>query len=99
MCACFYLLFCMTLLNGWVQTSTVSSRNIKQKIIFLLQGIGGVVKTIPPFSKPLLLSLAGDLFAKASTASDETVHNFISRRLGAEVWIMQTSILFSLQFY
>ncbi|KAJ8289732.1 hypothetical protein GJAV_G00004640 [Gymnothorax javanicus] len=72
----------------------VSYQNVASKNRFLYVGgklhsmpnsIGGVIRTIPPFSRPLFLSGLQDLVAPRGKEEDETVHAFVSRRLGAEL--------------
>ncbi|XP_054636735.1 protoporphyrinogen oxidase isoform X2 [Dunckerocampus dactyliophorus] len=48
-------------------------------------GISGLIRTIPPFSRPLLFSIATEMFAKKSQREDESIHSFVSRRLGREL--------------
>ncbi|KAK7090506.1 protoporphyrinogen oxidase-like [Littorina saxatilis] len=50
----------------------------------LPSSLGGVVKTIPPFSRPLMMNFLGEPFAKRNSAPDESIHSFIGRRLGTE---------------
>ena len=45
----------------------------------------GVVRTIPPFSRPIMLSVLKEVLVSKSTQEDESVHTFVSRRLGSEV--------------
>ncbi|XP_076454338.1 protoporphyrinogen oxidase-like [Babylonia areolata] len=54
------------------------------RLCALPSSVGGVLKTVPPFSRPLLLNFLGEPFAKRNTAQDETIHSFVGRRLGAE---------------
>ncbi|XP_030044178.1 protoporphyrinogen oxidase isoform X1 [Microcaecilia unicolor] len=51
----------------------------------LPSSISGVLRTIPPFSKPLIWCGLRDFMAKRGTQPDETVHEFVVRRLGKEV--------------
>ncbi|KAG8009743.1 Protoporphyrinogen oxidase [Nibea albiflora] len=48
-------------------------------------GISGLLRTVPPFSRPLLLSVAMEIFVKKGTEDDESIHSFASRRLGKEL--------------
>jgi len=43
------------------------------------------LQIVPPFSKPLCLSLWKDLTSPAPKLEDDTIHNFVSRRFGQEV--------------
>ncbi|XP_029436825.1 protoporphyrinogen oxidase isoform X2 [Rhinatrema bivittatum] len=51
----------------------------------LPSGISGVLRTVPPFSKPLVWCGLRDLTAQRGTQPDETVHEFAARRLGREI--------------
>lgn len=51
----------------------------------LPSSIGGVLRTIPPFSRPLFLCGLQDLTAPRGTKEDESVHDFFSRRFGKEL--------------
>ncbi|TMS11225.1 Protoporphyrinogen oxidase [Larimichthys crocea] len=48
-------------------------------------GISGLLQTVPPFSRPLLLSVAMEIFVKKGKEDDESIHSFVSRRLGKEL--------------
>ncbi|XP_039974864.1 protoporphyrinogen oxidase isoform X2 [Xiphias gladius] len=48
-------------------------------------GISGLLRTVPPFSRPLLLSVAMEIMVKKSKQDDESIHSFVSRRLGKEL--------------
>ncbi|XP_028910964.1 protoporphyrinogen oxidase [Ornithorhynchus anatinus] len=48
-------------------------------------GIRGLLRTAPPFSKPLLWAGLRELTVPRGTEPDETIHGFAQRRLGAEV--------------
>ncbi|XP_067425746.1 protoporphyrinogen oxidase isoform X2 [Emydura macquarii macquarii] len=48
-------------------------------------GIGGVLRTVPPFTRPLLWSGLRELVAPRGTQPDETIHGFVSRRFGKEL--------------
>ncbi|XP_056141895.1 protoporphyrinogen oxidase isoform X3 [Lampris incognitus] len=48
-------------------------------------GISGAIRTVPPFSRPLLLSAAMEMLVKKSKKDDESVYSFVSRRLGKEL--------------
>ncbi|XP_056290452.1 protoporphyrinogen oxidase isoform X2 [Pseudoliparis swirei] len=45
----------------------------------------GLLRTVPPFSRPLLLSLATEILVKKGKEEDESIHSFVSRRLGKEL--------------
>lgn len=57
---------------------------VKGKLCPLPNSFGGIMKTKPPFSQPLMKNFVAEPFAKRSTASDETIHSFLGRRLGTE---------------
>uniref|UniRef100_A0A667YEP0 Protoporphyrinogen oxidase n=1 Tax=Myripristis murdjan TaxID=586833 RepID=A0A667YEP0_9TELE len=72
-----------------VTYSHVASKNrylyVNDQLHKMPSGIGGVVWTVPPFSRPLLLSIAKEILVKKGTEEDESVHSFVSRRLGKEL--------------
>ncbi|KAM3656936.1 protoporphyrinogen oxidase isoform 2-T2 [Ammospiza maritima maritima] len=51
----------------------------------LPSGLGGLLRTVPPFSRALLWSALRDLLTPAGTAPDESAHGFAQRRFGPEV--------------
>ena len=53
--------------------------------VSLRLSVSGLLRTIPPFSRPLLLSVATEILVKKGKEDDETIHSFITRRLGKEV--------------
>uniref|UniRef100_A0A7N8WQL3 Protoporphyrinogen oxidase n=1 Tax=Mastacembelus armatus TaxID=205130 RepID=A0A7N8WQL3_9TELE len=48
-------------------------------------GISGLLRRVPPFSRPLLLSVAKEILVKKGVGDDESIHSFVSRRLGKEL--------------
>ncbi|XP_071253041.1 protoporphyrinogen oxidase-like isoform X1 [Salvelinus alpinus] len=48
-------------------------------------GLGGVVRTVPPFSRPLVQSILKEILISRGKEEDESVHSFVSRRLGTEL--------------
>ncbi|XP_037836389.1 protoporphyrinogen oxidase isoform X2 [Kryptolebias marmoratus] len=48
-------------------------------------GISGIFQTVPPFSRPLLFNLATEILVKKGKEEDESIHSFVSRRLGKEL--------------
>nr|XP_046172199.1 protoporphyrinogen oxidase [Oncorhynchus gorbuscha] len=48
-------------------------------------GLGGVVRTVPPFSRPLVQSVLKEILISRGKEEDESVHSFVSRRLGTEL--------------
>ncbi|RMB88250.1 hypothetical protein DUI87_35362 [Hirundo rustica rustica] len=51
----------------------------------LPQGLRGLLRAVPPFSRALLWSALQDLLTPAGTAPDESAHDFARRRFGREV--------------
>ncbi|KAM4603143.1 protoporphyrinogen oxidase [Discoglossus pictus] len=47
--------------------------------------IGGVLRTIPPFTKPLFLCGLHDFTAPRGSQEDESIHSFVTRRFGKEL--------------
>ncbi|XP_008322068.1 protoporphyrinogen oxidase [Cynoglossus semilaevis] len=72
-----------------VNSRHVASRNrflyIHGQLHSLPKGISGLLRTNPPFSRPLLWNVVNELLVKKSDKDDESVHSFFSRRLGAEL--------------
>ncbi|XP_010883387.2 protoporphyrinogen oxidase [Esox lucius] len=48
-------------------------------------GLGGMMCTVPPFSRPLVLSVLREILISRGKEDDESVHSFVSRRLGTEL--------------
>nr|XP_060614281.1 protoporphyrinogen oxidase [Anolis sagrei ordinatus]XP_060614282.1 protoporphyrinogen oxidase [Anolis sagrei ordinatus] len=51
----------------------------------LPSSIGGVVRTVPPFTRPLLWSGLKEIVAPRGSEPDETIHAFVNRRFGQEM--------------
>ncbi|CAH2327262.1 protoporphyrinogen oxidase [Pelobates cultripes] len=51
----------------------------------LPSSIGGVLRTIPPFTKPLFTCGLRDFVAPRGSTEDESIHDFITRRFGKEL--------------
>ncbi|XP_063341721.1 protoporphyrinogen oxidase [Pelmatolapia mariae] len=72
-----------------VSYSHVASRNrylyVNGQLHKMPSGISGIVRTVPPFSRPLLLSVAAEILVNKTKNDDESVHSFVSRRLGKEL--------------
>ncbi|XP_030580522.1 protoporphyrinogen oxidase isoform X2 [Archocentrus centrarchus] len=72
-----------------VTYSHVASKNrylyVNGQLHRMPSGLSGLVRTVPPFSRPLLLSIAAEMLVNKSTVEDESVHSFVSRRLGKEL--------------
>lgn len=58
---------------------------VKGQLHKMPSGLGGVLRTIPPFSRPIIQSVLKDLVISKGTEEDESVHAFVSRRLGSEL--------------
>lgn len=56
-------------------------------LVELPSGLSWLLRAKKPFSQPLLYCIVRELFTKGSGAgdADESIHDFISRRLGTEV--------------
>uniref|UniRef100_A0A8C7ZIT2 Protoporphyrinogen oxidase n=1 Tax=Oryzias sinensis TaxID=183150 RepID=A0A8C7ZIT2_9TELE len=69
--------------------SHVASKNrflyVNGRLNRMPSGLRGLLRTTPPFSRPLLYSLASEILVKKSKEEDESVHSFVSRRLGQEL--------------
>ncbi|XP_058231867.1 protoporphyrinogen oxidase isoform X2 [Hemibagrus wyckioides] len=51
----------------------------------LPSSLSGVVKTVPPFSSPIILSVMKEILVRKGKEEDESVHSFMSRRFGSEL--------------
>uniref|UniRef100_A0A8C2EHP6 Protoporphyrinogen oxidase n=1 Tax=Cyprinus carpio TaxID=7962 RepID=A0A8C2EHP6_CYPCA len=67
----------------------VASKNrflyVKGQLHKMPSGPGGVIRTIPPFSRPIIQSVLKEMLIRKGTEEDESVHAFVSRRLGSEL--------------
>ncbi|KAM7420084.1 hypothetical protein PAMA_014677 [Pampus argenteus] len=72
-----------------VTYSHVASKNrylyVNKQLHKMPSGISGLWRTVPPFSRPILLSVAGEMLVKKGQDEDESIHSFVSRRLGKEL--------------
>uniref|UniRef100_A0A8C6L5C4 Protoporphyrinogen oxidase n=1 Tax=Nothobranchius furzeri TaxID=105023 RepID=A0A8C6L5C4_NOTFU len=72
-----------------VSYSHVSSKNrylyVNGKLHRMPSGISEILRTVPPFSRPLLFSLASEILVKRGKEDDESIYSFVSRRLGKEL--------------
>ncbi|CAG9812030.1 unnamed protein product [Chironomus riparius] len=74
-----------------VHRSHVAAKNrmvyAKNKVCMMPNGPGGLIKTIPPFSKPLFFAGLKDIFTGKSKVplEDESIYDFIARRFGKEI--------------
>ncbi|XP_032373580.1 protoporphyrinogen oxidase isoform X2 [Etheostoma spectabile] len=72
-----------------VPYSHVASQNryvyMNRRLHRMPSGLSGLLRTVPPFSRPLLLSVAMEMLVKRGVEEDESVHSFVSRRLGKEL--------------
>ncbi|XP_069074386.1 protoporphyrinogen oxidase [Pleurodeles waltl] len=58
---------------------------IRNTLHKLPSGLWGVLKTVPPFTKPLVWCGLRDLTARRGTLPDESIHSFVTRRFGKEL--------------
>uniref|UniRef100_A0A8C2ZFV9 Protoporphyrinogen oxidase n=1 Tax=Cyclopterus lumpus TaxID=8103 RepID=A0A8C2ZFV9_CYCLU len=67
----------------------VASKNryvyVNRQLHRMPSGLSGLLRPVPPFSRPLLLSLATEILVKKGKEDDESIHSFVSRRLGKEL--------------
>ncbi|XP_035528402.1 protoporphyrinogen oxidase [Morone saxatilis] len=72
-----------------VTHSHIASKNrylyVNQRLHRMPSGISGLLRTVPPFSRPLLLSVAMEILVKKGKEDDESIHSFVTRRLGKEL--------------
>ncbi|KAL6108729.1 ppox [Pungitius sinensis] len=72
-----------------VTYSHVASKNryvyVNRRLHRMPSGMSGLLRTVPPFSRPLLLSVAGEILVRKGKGEDESIHSFVSRRLGKEL--------------
>ncbi|XP_008431058.1 protoporphyrinogen oxidase [Poecilia reticulata] len=72
-----------------VSYNHVASKNrylyVNGQLHKLPSGISGILKTVAPFSRPLLFSLLTEILVKKGGEEDESIHSFVSRRLGKEL--------------
>lgn len=64
----------------------------------LYLSFSGLLRTVPPFSRPLLLSVAKEILVKRGKEDDESIHSFVSRRLGKEVQAERSLFTFFLNY-
>lgn len=77
--------FCAMYLNIGMKTGNCHIFNKLDNLFVSSSGLGGVLQTLTPFSKPWALSIASEPFKARSSEEDESVDSFIRRRLGPEV--------------
>ncbi|TDH12238.1 hypothetical protein EPR50_G00069800 [Perca flavescens] len=72
-----------------VPSSHVASQNryvyMNSQLHRMPSGLSGLLRTVPPFSRPLLLSVAMEMLVKKGAEEDESVYSFVTRRLGKEL--------------
>ncbi|XP_072251109.1 protoporphyrinogen oxidase [Leuresthes tenuis] len=72
-----------------VSYSHVASKNrflyVNRQLHRMPSDISGLLRTVPPFSRPLLFSVATEILVKKGKEDDESIHSFVSRRLGKEL--------------
>ncbi|KAM9353255.1 protoporphyrinogen oxidase isoform 2-T2 [Symphorus nematophorus] len=72
-----------------VTYSHVASKNrylyVNKQLQRMPSGMSGLLRTVPPFSRPLLFSVATEILVRKGKEDDESIHSFVSRRLGKEL--------------
>ncbi|XP_065372378.1 protoporphyrinogen oxidase [Calliphora vicina] len=74
-----------------IKSSHAAAKNrmiyAKGKLCMLPNSLGGAMKTIPPFSQPLMMAVWNDLMAGAKKIKygDESIYDFVHRRFGSEI--------------
>lgn len=67
----------------------VASKNrflyVNGEIHKLPSSLSGVLKTVPPFSRPIIISVIKEVLVRKGKQEDESVHSFMSRRFGSEL--------------
>ncbi|XP_075048520.1 protoporphyrinogen oxidase [Mixophyes fleayi] len=58
---------------------------VKKSLHKMPSSLGEVLRTIPPFTRPLFLCGLRDLTAPRGSQEDETIHDFVTRRFGKEL--------------
>ncbi|XP_066533940.1 protoporphyrinogen oxidase [Hoplias malabaricus] len=58
---------------------------VKGQLHRMPSSLSGVVRTIPPFSRPIMLSVLQEPWVSKGKEEDESMHSFVSRRLGSEL--------------
>lgn len=74
-----------------IKSSHVAAKNrmiyAKGNLCMLPNSLGGALRTIPPFSQPLIMAIWNDLKAGAKKIKygDESIYDFVRRRFGCEI--------------
>lgn len=72
-----------------VTYSHVASQNrflfVRGQLWRMPAGLSGLLRTTPPFSRPLLPLLLREMFVSKSQQEDENLHAFVSRRFSSEL--------------
>lgn len=74
-----------------IKSSHVAAKNrmiyAKGHLCMLPNSLGGAMKTMPPFSQPLMMAIWNDLKSGAKTIKygDESIYDFVYRRFGPEI--------------
>ncbi|KAM9724369.1 protoporphyrinogen oxidase [Menidia menidia] len=72
-----------------VSYSHVASKNrflyVNGQLHKMPSDLRGLLRTLPPFSRPLLFNLASEILVSKGKEEDESIHSFVSRRLGQEL--------------
>lgn len=74
-----------------IKSDHVAAKNrmiyVGKKLCLLPSDVGGIFKTLPPFTKPLVFAGLKDLFTGKSKKKldDESIYDFTKRRFGSEI--------------
>ncbi|TRY99126.1 hypothetical protein DNTS_028332, partial [Danionella cerebrum] len=72
-----------------IKPDHVASRNrylyVKGRLHQMPSGLRAAFRTTPPFSRPIIQSVLKEILVRRGKAEDESVHAFVSRRLGSEL--------------
>ncbi|XP_030637492.1 protoporphyrinogen oxidase [Chanos chanos] len=58
---------------------------VKGKLHKMPSNVSALIRTVPPFTRPLLLSGMREILVRKGKEEDESIHAFVSRRLGTEL--------------
>lgn len=58
---------------------------VNEKLHKMPSGLWGALQTVSPFSRPIIHSIAKEILVKKGKEDDESIHSFVSRRLGKEL--------------
>ncbi|XP_062842146.1 protoporphyrinogen oxidase [Trichomycterus rosablanca] len=72
-----------------VPADHVASRNrflyVRGQLHKMPSGLSGAVRTVPPFSRPIMPSVMKEVLVRRRKHEDESIHSFFSRRLSPEL--------------